>query len=56
MKKVRATSFRITLFAARLLKRLSEKMGIAQSSVLELLIRKEAKKEKLIDNNEGKQD
>jgi len=56
MKRVMATSFRITLVASRLLKGLSKKMGIAQSSVLELLIRKEAKKEKLIDNNEGKQD
>ncbi|HJR06618.1 MAG TPA: ribbon-helix-helix protein, CopG family [Pyrinomonadaceae bacterium] len=42
-----ATSVRLSLEAKRLIKLLSQKMGISQSAVLELSIREKAEKEKV---------
>jgi predicted DNA-binding protein len=41
-----AVSFRLSQEAKRLLKNLAEQNGISQASVLEMLIRKESKKQK----------
>jgi len=46
MKK-KATSFRITEEAQRLLMKLAEKYGVSQTAMLELLIREKAKRDKV---------
>ena len=47
MKKKKLSSIRYTPEAKRLLKRLSEKLGVSQAAVIELMIREKAKKEGL---------
>lgn len=46
-KDLKPTTFRLTAEARRLLKLLSQKKGISMTSVLEVLIRKDAKDEHL---------
>ena len=49
----RATSLRLSDKARRLLVKLAEKLGISQTSVLEMAIRKLAKEEDVDDSDEG---
>ncbi len=46
-KDLKPTTFRLTVEARRLLKLLSQKKGISMTSVVEVMIRKEAKGEEL---------
>jgi len=46
-RDLKPTTFRLTAEARRLLKLLSQKKGVSMTSVLEILIRKEAKDEHL---------
>jgi predicted DNA-binding protein len=45
--KSNPTSFRLSIEARRLLAALSDKLGVSQSSVLEILIRDRAKAERV---------
>ncbi len=47
-RDLKPTTFRLTPEARRLLKLLSQKKGISMTSVIETMIRKEAKEEELI--------
>ncbi len=46
-KNLKATTFRLTPEARRLLAALAEHKGVSMTSVLEFMIRKEAKEERL---------